>query len=66
MKHIHKYETVSHHGITSELSELGLQSAEIRKCSKCKKEKIFVLTQKGEWFPLIDERESDEQDILLA
>ncbi len=66
MKHIHKYEPVSHHGIRSELIELGLQAAEIRRCSKCHKEMTFVQTKKGEWIPLIDERETDEQDILMA
>lgn len=65
MKHRHKYETVTHHGITSELMELGIQAAEVRKCVKCEKEMPFVLTKKG-WFPLFTEREADEKDILLA
>ena len=64
--HEHKYETASHHGITSELMELGLESAEVRKCSKCHKEMIFVLTKKGEWFPVIDDRAAEDKDILLA
>lgn len=66
MKHVHKYETISHHGITSELMDLGIKAAEIRKCKKCQKEMPFVLIQKGEWVPLFDEMESNERDILLA
>ena len=66
MKHDHKYEPISHHGVTSELMELGLQSAEIRQCTKCQKEMVFVQTRKGEWFPVIDDRHSQDQDILLA
>jgi len=66
MKHIHKYETISHHGISSELMELGIQAAEIRKCTKCQKEITFLLTKKGQWVPLFADREADEQDILLA
>jgi hypothetical protein len=66
MKHVHKYETISHHGITSELMDLGIKAAEIRKCKKCQKEMPFVLTHKGEWVPLFDDMESDDQDILLA
>lgn len=65
MKHKHKYEAVSHHGITAELRELGLQAAEIRQCSVCKKEMAFLQTKKG-WFPLFPDTEADEQDILLA
>lgn len=64
--HVHTYETVSHHGVTYELTELGIESAEIRKCSECKKESIFVLTKKGDWFPVIDESRTPETDILLA
>lgn len=66
MKHTHRYETISHHGITSELMDLGIKAAEIRKCKTCHKEMPFVLIHKDEWFPLFDDRESDEQDILLA
>ena len=66
MKHVHKFETLLHHDIRSELMEFGLQAAEIRKCSKCRKEMTFLQTKKGEWLPLFDERSSDERDILLA
>ncbi len=66
MKHVHKYETVSHHGITSEVMDLGIKAAEIRRCKKCNKEMPFVLIHKDKWVPLFDERESNEKDILLA
>ena len=66
MKHVHKYETISHHGITSELMDLGIKAAEIRKCKKCQHEMPFVLTPKGGWVPLFDDREADDQDILMA
>ncbi|MBI5213447.1 MAG: hypothetical protein HY957_08765 [Nitrospirae bacterium] len=66
MKHVHKYETISHHGIISELMDLGIKAAEIRKCKKCQHEMTFVLTPKGEWVPLFDDREADDQDILMA
>lgn len=66
MKHTHKYETVSHKGITSEAMGIGIQAAEIRKCNKCNREMIFLQTRKGEWIPLFDERESEQKDILLA
>ncbi|MEW6118335.1 MAG: hypothetical protein AB1553_15785 [Nitrospirota bacterium] len=66
MTHEHTYEPVSHHGITSELMELGIQGAEIRRCTTCKREAVFILTRKGQWFPLFDERREEEQDILMA
>ncbi len=66
MKHVHRYETEAHLGINPELNELGIQSAEIRKCRVCHKEITFVQTRKGDWLPLLDDREADEQDILLA
>ena len=66
MKHIHKYETISHQRISAALTELGIQSAEIRRCKTCHKEMTFLMTKKGEWVPLLDENESDKQDILLA
>ena len=66
MKHNHKYETLSHPAITSEVMEHGIQAAEIRKCESCDKQKIFLLTNRGLWIPLFDETESGEKDILLA
>jgi hypothetical protein len=66
MTHKHKYEALSHHGISSEIMELGIQAAEIRKCKSCDKETVFVLTKKDQWVPLFDEGESEEKDILLA
>jgi hypothetical protein len=66
MKHKHKYETLSHPGITSEVMEHGIQAAEIRKCESCDKQVIFLLTRGNLWVPLFDETESGEKDILLA
>lgn len=66
MKHVHAYETLSHYGISSELMELGIQSGEMRRCSECRKEMPFVRIKKGGWIPLFDDRQGDEQDILLA
>mgnify|MGYP001568967397 FL=1 len=66
MKHIHKYKTEAHLGINPRLIEMGVQSAEIRKCRTCHKEMTFVQIREGDWLPLLDDRETDEQDILLA
>lgn len=66
MKHRHKYEPISHPNITSELKEIGILSAEIRKCATCQKEVTFLQTRKGKWLPLFVASESDEKDILLA
>jgi hypothetical protein len=66
MNHIHKYETLSRHGIPSELMEFGIEAAELRKCKKCGKEMPFLLTKKGDWVPLFQDGETDQQDILLA
>lgn len=66
MKHIHNYETVSHHGVTAELVDLGIVDAEMRRCTKCLREMPFVRTSKGEWVQLFEEEESAERDILLA
>lgn len=64
--HTHRYETVLRSGISHELMELGIQSAEIRRCKQCNKEMPFVMTRKGNWVSLFEETERDEQDILLA
>lgn len=66
MKHVHRYEPIAHPGVTSEVRDLGIQGAELRKCKTCQKEMPFVLIKKGTWVPLFDEREGSEQDILLA
>jgi hypothetical protein len=66
MNHVHKYESVSHHGISTGLMEFGIEAAEIRKCKKCGREMPFLLTKKGDWVPLFAESETDQQDILLA
>lgn len=66
MNHIHKYESDSHHGISTRLMEFGIEAAEIRRCKKCGKEMPFVFTRRGDWIALFAEEETDSQDILLA
>ena len=66
MNHVHIYESVSHHGISTELMEFGIEAAEIRKCKKCEKEMPFLLTRKGSWIALFADSETNQQDILLA
>ena len=66
VKHKHKYVTLSHPALTSEVMEHGIQAAEIRKCESCDKQTIFLLTKKRTWIPLFDEAESGEKNILLA
>ena len=46
MKHIHKYTSVSHPGLTSEAMSLGIKAAEIRRCESCKKEMTFIQTKR--------------------
>jgi len=65
MKHRHEYESIYHPSPTAEAKALGITSAEIRKCTVCRKEMTFVLT-KGQWVPLFEDGESGEKDILLA
>ncbi len=66
MNHVHKYESVSHHGISTELMEFGIEAAEMRRCKKCGKEMPFLLTKRGVWVSLFADGETDHQDILLA
>ena len=66
MKHRHKYEPISHPNISSELKEIGILAAEVRKCQTCQKEVTFLQTRDGKWVPLFAESETGEQDILLA
>ena len=66
MNHVHKYESVSHRGISTELMEFGIEAVEIRTCKKCGKEMPFLLTRRGDWIALFAEDETDQQDILLA
>jgi hypothetical protein len=66
MNHVHKYESVLHYGVSTELSEFGIEAAEIRKCKKCGKEMPFLLTRRGDWISLFAEGKTDQQDILLA
>lgn len=65
-KHIHNFETITHHGVTNEAIENGIQAAEVRRCKKCQKEVLFLENRKGQWFPLFEEEESNEKEILLA
>lgn len=64
-RHIHNFETVTHHGVSDEAIENGIQAAEVRRCKKCQKEVLFLENKKGRWFPLF-EGESNESEILLA
>jgi hypothetical protein len=63
--HKHKYETINRPSVTPEIGSLGIKAAEIRKCDACQKEMPFVFTKDG-WFPLFEEMEVEEKDILLA
>ncbi len=65
MKHTHEYESVYHPSPTSEAKALGITAVEIRRCVGCLKEMTFVLT-KSQWFPLFEDQEAGDQDILLA
>ena len=65
MKHRHEYESVYHPSPTAEAKAIGIASIEIRKCTVCQAEMTFVLTG-SRWFPLFEDREAGEQDILLA
>lgn len=66
MKHVHKYEPLLHQRAASELAKSGIEAAELRKCRECGKEMPFLLTKKGVWVQLFEEKESEEEDILLA
>lgn len=66
MKHRHKYEPISHPNISSELKEIGVLAAEVRKCLTCDNEVTFLQTRHGKWVPLFADIESGEKDILLA
>jgi len=66
MKHVHKYELLMHQRVASELAKSGIEAAELRKCRECGKEMPFILTKKGVWIQLFEEKEAEEQDILLA
>lgn len=65
-RHTHNFEAISHRGVTDEARENGIQAAEIRRCRRCKVESIFLMNKKGDWFPLFEEEEMNERDILLA
>lgn len=65
MKHRHEYQSVYHPSPTPEAKALGIASIEIRRCTVCQREMTFVQT-KSEWFPLFDDGEMEDGDILLA
>ncbi len=65
MGHKHEYESYYHPTVTPEARELGIKAVELRRCKGCEAEMTFVLTD-GEWFPLFEYTEPDEQDILMA
>ncbi len=64
-KHVHKFETVTHRGVSNQARGNGIQAADIRKCEKCGYEAIYLMNKKGEWFPLFEE-DLTEGEILLA
>lgn len=66
MKHVHKYMSIYHPGISSEAMSLGIKAAEIRRCESCNKETTFIQIKKDKWIPLFKDEAGDEQDILLA
>ena len=66
MKHVHKYEPLLHQRVAPDLAKSGIEAAELRKCRECGKEMPFLMTKKGVWVQLFEEKEPEEQDILLA
>jgi len=65
MAHTHDYQTIERHAVSNEAGEIGIESAEIRKCSQCGEEAIFLLSH-GKWLPLYDNSTLTEKDIMLA
>jgi len=66
MKHVHKYEPLVHERVSAELAKAGIEAAELRKCRECGKEMPFLMTKKGIWVQLFEEKGSEEEDILMA
>ncbi len=66
MKHKHKYEPFYHPSVSPEAKNLGIKALEIRKCSLCNKEMIYLLIKGDKWIPLFADDELDKKDILLA
>lgn len=66
MKHVHKYESVSHPTPSAEAMSIGIRAVEIRRCQSCSKETTFIQTKKPQWIPLFRDEDAEEQDILLA
>ena len=65
MAHKHEYETVERHAVSAEARAKGVEAAEIRKCTGCGHEAVFLHVQ-GKWLLLFDETQRSEKDILLA
>ncbi len=65
MKHTHEYEVINHPDPTADVKALGIKGIEIRRCKTCQKVMPFVLIKTG-WIQLLEDRESDKEDILLA
>ncbi|NJD56117.1 MAG: hypothetical protein FIA94_06890 [Nitrospirae bacterium] len=66
MKHVHKYDSLMHERVSAELANLGIEAAELRRCKECGKEMPFLMTKKGIWVQLFEEKGPEDQDILLA
>ncbi|MCI0468501.1 MAG: hypothetical protein L0Y62_00365 [Nitrospirae bacterium] len=65
MKHKHEYEPVFHPTPSLKAKEIGIKAIEIRRCKTCQRELIFI-SSKGENFPLYEDKDTSEQDILMA
>ncbi len=65
MAHVHDYDTIKRISVSSEIRELGIERAEMRRCKQCECETIF-LEVKGKWVAMHEECVRSEQDILLA
>jgi len=65
MAHTHDYQTIERHAVSLEAGELGIESAETRKCSQCGEETVFLLSH-GNWLPLYEKSTLTEKDIMLA
>ena len=62
MVHKHEYETIHELGLEPSARDMGIESAEIRRCKSCDKEMTFILKDKA-WLPLF--KWTPEQRIEL-